>query len=170
MISVSQILSALAATPPSTNFGMPTENDLRRSALLYFLGAVIAALLALVSYFILIHLPLYLHCIPTREQVKMIQSLETDTNLIKATFNKIRILAFAVGFVFFVTLSLFPSITASIKSVVKVENKSKFRQDYLFIPLHFLVNNVGDWFGRCIPSLQTFITTDPVKLAYMSIA
>ncbi|CAG8610987.1 13229_t:CDS:2 [Funneliformis mosseae] len=166
-IAVSQILSALMI-PPSSNLD---ENDLRRSALLYFICATIISLVTLISYFILIRLPLYLHYI----QVRMIQNAESventyDQKLLKETFNKIRILAFTVGFVFFVTLSLFPSITTSIKSVVDEENKSKFRQDYLFIPLHFLIFNIGDWLGRSLPSLQSFVTTDSVKLALMSIA
>ncbi|CAI2185089.1 1388_t:CDS:2 [Funneliformis geosporum] len=139
-IAVSQILSALTV-PISSNLNMSKENDLRH----------------------------------TREQVRMIQSAENvettyDTKLLIGTFNKIRILAFTVGFVFFVTLSLFPSITASIKSIVVEHDKSKFHQDYLFIPLHFLVFNIGDWLGRCLPSLESFSTTDSKKLALMSIA
>jgi len=165
-VAIFQILSALAA-PPSTPFDTPTENDLSRSTLLYFLCAFIIAILALISfYFILIRLPFYLHY---REQVRNVETTY-DTNSIKATFSKIRILAFAVGFVFAVNLSVFPSITASIKSTVKDENKSKFHQDYLFIPLHFLIFNLGDWLGRYLPLLQFFNITDPVTLARMSIS
>jgi equilibrative nucleoside transporter 1/2/3 len=163
-----QILSALAV-PPSTSYDTPTEIDLSRSAFLYFLCAFIISFLTLISYFILIRLPLFLHYVSTRERVITTQDLY-DTNSIKVTFDKIRILAFTVGLVFFATLSVFPSITASIKSVVEDEGKSKFRQDYLFIPLHFLIFNLGDWFGRCLPSLQFFVVVDSAKLARMSIA
>jgi equilibrative nucleoside transporter 1/2/3 len=165
-VSIFQILSALAA-PPSASFDTPTENDLSLSALLYFLCAFIIAIFALISfYFILIRSPLYLHY---REQARRVE-ITYDTNSIRVTFDRIRILVFAVGFVFAVTLSVYPSITASIKSTVKDENKNKFQQDYLFIPLHFLIFNLGDWLGRFLPSLQFFIINDSVKLARMSIA
>ncbi|RIA99256.1 nucleoside transporter-domain-containing protein [Glomus cerebriforme] len=164
-IAFFQILSAFA-TPPSTSSDSPTENDLSYSALLYFLCAFMITLLALISFCILIRLPLYEHY---RKQARNIE-ITYDTNSIKATFYKIRTLAFVVGFVFAVTLSVFPSITASIKSTVKDENKSKFHQDYLFIPLHFLIFNLGDYGGRFLPSLQFFNITDSVKLARMSIA
>ncbi|GBC09097.1 hypothetical protein RclHR1_00860035 [Rhizophagus clarus] len=165
-VAVFQILSALAA-PPSTSFDAPTKNDLSRSALLYFLCAFIITIFALISfYFILIRSPLYLYYI---EQARRVETTHV-TNSIRATFDKIRILVFAVGLVFTVTLSVFPSITASITSTVKGENKSRFQEDYLFIPLHFLIFNLGDWFGRSLPFLQFFIITDSVKLALMSIA
>ncbi|PKY37388.1 hypothetical protein RhiirA4_390344 [Rhizophagus irregularis] len=165
-VAIFQILSALAA-PPSTTFDTLEENDLSRSALLYFLCAFIIVILALISfYFILIRSPLYLH---HREQARRVETI-CDINSIRATFDNIRILVFAVGFVFTVTLSVYPSITEYIKSTVKDENKNKFRQDYLFIPLHFLIFNLGDLLGRSLPSLQFFIITDSVKLARMSSA
>ncbi|RGB36173.1 nucleoside transporter-domain-containing protein [Rhizophagus diaphanus] len=165
-VAIFQILSALAA-PPSITFDTLEENDLSRSALLYFLCAFIIVILALISfYFILIRSPLYLH---HRDQARRVETI-CDINSIRATFDNIRILVFAVGFVFTVTLSVYPSITAYIKSTVKDENKNKFRQDYLFIPLHFLIFNLGDLLGRSLPSLQFFIITDSVKLARMSSA
>ncbi|CAG8432717.1 5699_t:CDS:2 [Diversispora eburnea] len=159
--SISQIFISLASA-----------DDLAHGAFIYFISAFIVIILAFILHFGLIRLPLYLHYIPIEKTIVENPPNLTNLNnrLILDTFAKIRIMAFAVAFVFVVTLGIFPSITALIKSVTDDENKNKFQMDYLFIPLHFLIYNLGDWFGRSLPTFESYVITDPKKLASMSIS
>ncbi|RHZ77343.1 hypothetical protein Glove_180g133 [Diversispora epigaea] len=158
--AISQIFSALASA-----------DDLAHGAFIYFISAFIVTLLALILYFGLIRLPLYLHYVPNEKNIVEDTPIINNLNnrLILDTFAKIRTMAFSVAFVFVVTLAVFPSITALIKSVVGDENKSKFQMDYFFIPLHFLIYNLGDWFGRLLPTIESCVITDQKKLASISI-
>ncbi|KAH9812077.1 nucleoside transporter-domain-containing protein [Melampsora americana] len=80
---------------------------------------------------------------------------------------KIRSLGLSVFWVFFVTLAVFPSITGSIISTNSAQiNPSKssaflqnWRNPLIFIPLHFLCFNCGDWLGRIIPQLFSNLST-----------
>lgn len=62
----------------------------------------------------------------------------------------------AVGYVFIVTLSVFPPITASIRSTNPVPPSETGRisifSPILFTSLHFLVFNIGDYVGRAVCS------------------
>jgi len=60
-------------------------------------------------------------------------------------FKKIRLLAITVLFVFTVTLSLFPSVTAKIHAVS--DSSNRFFND-LFVPFSFVMFNLFDWLGR----------------------
>ncbi|EGG06028.1 uncharacterized protein MELLADRAFT_87542 [Melampsora larici-populina 98AG31] len=74
---------------------------------------------------------------------------------------KIRSLGLSVFWVFFVTLAVFPSITGSIISInsnqINPTSTSTFLKNWkhplIFIPLHFLCFNCGDWLGRIIPQI-----------------
>jgi equilibrative nucleoside transporter 1/2/3 len=55
----------------------------------------------------------------------------------------------SIGLIFFVTLSLFPSITGAVASRSSPSN-DLFSQR-LFVTLHFLVFNLADWFGKSLP-------------------
>ncbi|KAG8950066.1 hypothetical protein FRC00_007876, partial [Tulasnella sp. 408] len=60
----------------------------------------------------------------------------------------------AVGYVFIVTLSIFPPITASIRSTNPVPETGRISifSPILFTSLHFLVFNIGDYVGRALCS------------------
>lgn len=57
---------------------------------------------------------------------------------------------FAVAYVFIVTLSVFPPITASIRSV-HPPSSSALTHPLLFTAIHFLTFNIGDLIGRYLP-------------------
>ncbi|KAF9174907.1 hypothetical protein BGX21_008827 [Mortierella sp. AD011] len=65
------------------------------------------------------------------------------------------ILYITITLVFGLTLSLFPSLTALVESVNTDPKRSRIFGD-LFVPLHFLVYNIGDWSGRTLPSISYF--------------
>lgn len=57
-----------------------------------------------------------------------------------------------VIYIYIITLALFPSITTQVKSVNGIESS-------IFISIHFLLFNMGDWIGRTLPiwkSCQVF--------------
>lgn len=76
-----------------------------------------------------------------------------DTNAsIGQVVRKVRPLALAVGFIFFITLALFPATISMIRSVhnpLGIGNPAAGRKfGDLFLPLLFLIYNAGDFIGR----------------------
>jgi len=155
------------------------DKDLSNSAFKYFLSAHLVLMISLVSFIILTRLPLYTH-----HQTKTETETETETEIetiiedeqwpllnknssLRTTLKEMIKPALSIMFVFTVTLSLFPSITASIKSTAKNE-RSDYQQDYLFIPIHFLIFNMGDLIGRSLPIIQSFLIKNVNLLALMS--
>ncbi|KAF9926672.1 hypothetical protein FBU30_003785 [Linnemannia zychae] len=65
------------------------------------------------------------------------------------------VLYIAIAMVFSLTLSLFPSLTALVESTNTAPDRSRISGD-LFVPLHFLIFNLGDWAGRTLPSIVWF--------------
>ncbi|XP_071334173.1 equilibrative nucleoside transporter 2-like isoform X4 [Trachinotus anak] len=68
---------------------------------------------------------------------------------VKEVFKKIWVMAFCVTFVFTVTLSVFPAVTADVKTIFP----GKWERFFLSVCC-FLMFNINDWFGRTI---TTFI-------------
>lgn len=91
---------------------------------------------------------------------------------------KIRLLGVSVFWCFFVSLSVFPSITASILSVNDPETSptspptsgSIWTQPIIFVALHFVVFNFGDWAGRALPQIPWMVFRGKWKLAGASAA
>ncbi|KAF8926536.1 hypothetical protein BGZ58_011108 [Dissophora ornata] len=65
------------------------------------------------------------------------------------------ILYFSIMLVFGLTLSLFPSLTALVESTNTAPDRPRVFGD-LFVPLHFLTYNLGDWAGKALPSFAWF--------------
>ncbi|XP_039996178.1 equilibrative nucleoside transporter 2-like isoform X2 [Xiphias gladius] len=71
-----------------------------------------------------------------------------DKNSVIQVFKKIWVMAFCVTFVFTVTLSVFPAVTAD----VKTSFPGKWERFFLSVCC-FLMFNVSDWIGRTITTL-----------------
>ncbi|KAG0209510.1 hypothetical protein BGX28_010283 [Mortierella sp. GBA30] len=65
------------------------------------------------------------------------------------------LLYISITLVFALTLSLFPSLTALVESTNTSPDRNRIAGD-LFVPLHFLAYNLGDWTGKALPSLAWF--------------
>ncbi|KAL0077443.1 nucleoside transporter-domain-containing protein [Phycomyces blakesleeanus] len=185
-VAVSSILSALAG---STN-SPPDEAAIARSAFLYFMTALLITVAALIGRFVVARQPFYLRHITfetvpaSASDVSSEDDVESSSQLfateslsVSRVFCKSAGLIFAVGYVFFITLALFPSITALIKSVHQIEvplrsmtGRNRFFDDDIFVAFHFLLFNVGDWVGRTMPIIQAFRTFDTRALTFMSLA
>ncbi|CAG8495586.1 15241_t:CDS:10 [Acaulospora morrowiae] len=162
--ALAQIFSSLKEEPLADN--TLSEDALAKNAYIYFFSAFTISLTALISYLVLLRSSFYRHYVPIKNTTPRQPMI---TRPLLDTLKKVRVLAFAVTLVFVVTLGVFPSITSSIKSVVDEGNRKKFQKDYLFIPLHFLFYNLGDWLGRNLPTIDLLIITDQRKLAMLSI-
>ncbi|WWC85263.1 uncharacterized protein L201_000125 [Kwoniella dendrophila CBS 6074] len=74
----------------------------------------------------------------------------------------------AVAYVFIVTLSIFPAVTTTILSTH--QPTPRLLQPDVFIPLHFLIFNIGDYCGRTyLPSIKSLFTTSPARLLSLSL-
>lgn len=71
---------------------------------------------------------------------------------------------FAVGYVFAITLSVFPPITVSIQST------NPATHPLLFSAFHFLVYNIGDFLGRSVCSIPRLLIWSANKLLVLSLA
>ncbi|KAI9014393.1 equilibrative nucleoside transporter [Phycomyces nitens] len=184
-VAVSSILSALAG---STN-SPPDEAAIARSAFLYFMTALIITVAALIGRFVVVRQRFYLRhitfeTVPASASDDRLEDVESSSQMfateslsVSRVFCKSAGLIFAVGYVFFITLALFPSITALIKSVHQIEvplrsltRRNRFFDDDIFVAFHFLLFNVGDWVGRTMPIIRVFQTFDTRALTLMSLA
>ncbi|CAG8675593.1 14484_t:CDS:1 [Ambispora leptoticha] len=167
IVSITQIVAAAIGSASSNQ--EPELEDLIGVASKYFISTFVVALVALITFNILVRLSIYEHYTSRDQQQSYdFDGISSTVKFLYETFKKLQTFAFAVFLTFVVTLSLFPSITASIKSVAKPEDRQKFQLDYLFIPIHFLLFNVGDLIGRNLPGWDFFMITSQKKLTIFS--
>ncbi|XP_068164769.1 equilibrative nucleoside transporter 2-like [Antennarius striatus] len=87
----------------------------------------------------------------TDETKRAFVSLESEKEQTKSSvlevFKKIWLMAFCVTFVFTVTLSVFPAVTADVKTIF-----SKNWERFFITVSCFLTFNINDWIGRSITS------------------
>ncbi|KAG0346318.1 hypothetical protein BG004_001936 [Podila humilis] len=78
------------------------------------------------------------------------------------------LLYISIALVFGLTLSLFPSLTALVQSTNTAPDRPRTSGD-LFVPLHFLTYNLGDWTGKALPSFGWFApnTTHPTRKQHL---
>ncbi|EJD54145.1 hypothetical protein AURDEDRAFT_96686 [Auricularia subglabra TFB-10046 SS5] len=75
-----------------------------------------------------------------------------------------------VAYVFVVTLSVFPAITASVKpSHPAPDGTPSLAHPYMFTALHFLLFNIGDWLGRYLCSFPRFVIWNGKVLAILAV-
>ncbi|WVQ70358.1 uncharacterized protein L199_008585 [Kwoniella botswanensis] len=93
---------------------------------------------------------------------------EEKKGLTRKVFKKNSLLMVAVAWVFIVTLSIFPPITTMIVSTH--QPTPRLLQPDVFIPLHFLLFNIGDYCGRTyLPSISLLFTTSPPRILFLSL-
>ncbi|KAI8371566.1 nucleoside transporter-domain-containing protein [Radiomyces spectabilis] len=182
-VAVSSIVSALAGSTTGT----PDPSASARSALIYFLSAFGITLAAFIGRLILSQQPFYTHQIrkdvpslsdDMEEEIDARDFLASEPPFsVMDTVRKSTGLIFAVGYIFMVTLAVFPSITALIKSVrrhdpsgLATPNHNRFFDDDIFVAFHFLLFNVGDWVGRTMPIIDSLRTFNVKALVTMSVA
>ncbi|KAG2224609.1 hypothetical protein INT45_003749 [Circinella minor] len=207
-VAVASILSAFAGSATDT----PDEAGVTRSAFLYFMSAFLITVAALIGRVIVTRRPFYIRQMnmdpallsnspldedEIEEQEQLLddeqrffsnnhsdnRSQQQQTELsIFAVVRKSSGLVFAVAYIFVITLIVFPSITALIKSVSRhlpattsaattpiYINNNRFLDDDVFVAFHFVLFNVGDWVGRLLPILESMRTFKPKLLVWFSL-
>lgn len=91
---------------------------------------------------------------------------KSDRLSFRSILYELRYHASAVFCVFFVTLALFPALTASV--VPSGDTESIYA--HLFVPLGFLCSGIGDWIGRTIPARPSWILTNEKWLLALSLS
>ncbi|KAF0555357.1 Solute carrier family 29 equilibrative nucleoside transporter, member 1/2/3 [Gigaspora margarita] len=166
IVSVFEIVSAITIENKKT----PTDAELSQMAFACFLFSMFITLLSIITYFILTWSPLYRHYFPPQETLIIHPIDQTLSNhSLQSTFNRIQLLCFAIFYDFTITLGLYPSITAFITSTTPIQNRYLFQQDYLFIPIHFLIFNIFDWIGRSLPGFKSLVITSKYYLLIFSL-
>ncbi|CAG8468358.1 9911_t:CDS:2 [Paraglomus brasilianum] len=162
-VSIVQLFSAWATEKSD----LPSA-DLQEGAFYYFLAVSGTAVMAAVSFIALRRMRFYRHYsqLPTEQALP---NNSTNSPSISGTFRLVRTHAYANALVFLVTLALFPSITASIRSVSQRAESKESSQNDLFIPFHFLIFNVGDWLGRVLIRADQVTSITPNSLLKFSL-
>jgi equilibrative nucleoside transporter 1/2/3 len=167
IVSLCQLFAAIGSSSSSSSAGTavaakdPLEqyaDQLRNSAFVFFLIATVMTAFALLCHFTLIRLPFYRLTIRGAEQSKATDKaggddVEDQPVSLWTVVYKVRVLGVAVFWIFFVTLSVFPAITASILSVHEIDDDAglSFFSPTVFVPVGFVIFNFGDWMGRAAP-------------------
>jgi solute carrier family 29 (equilibrative nucleoside transporter), member 1/2/3 len=154
--SLAQVLSVLAVPPadrPPDTF-MP-DRPRPPAAFLYFFTAVAVSLVALVCFQPLVqrHKRLTAHCVAEEgpDSQGSVQNARHHVGLI-TLFRKLRWLAASVFLCFAVTM-FFPVFTVKIQSVNWPNSRWLVYSPGVFIPLGFLLWNLGDLTGRFVSLL-----------------
>uniref|UniRef100_A0A8C2WIB8 Solute carrier family 29 member 2 n=1 Tax=Cyclopterus lumpus TaxID=8103 RepID=A0A8C2WIB8_CYCLU len=129
-----------------------SDADFETAALGYFITPCVGTLVTLFSYLLL---PRLAKVDPSPEGPKgaflpmeQVEKGQAKAS-VKEVFKKIWVMAFCVTFVFTVTLSVFPAVTADVRTSSPGGNWERF-----FISVCcFLFFNVSDWLGRSVTTV-----------------
>ncbi|BGP61543.1 hypothetical protein NBRC10512_006748 [Rhodotorula toruloides] len=165
-LSDPQLVADLAAAVPPP--------AVRQTAFTFFLTVGIFAAVSLVSYWVLLRLPLYRLVIRAsfdEDAATTKPKQAASSTSLHVVERKVRHLGIAMLLIFAVTLAVFPSITATIVSVKTGEPDVKlFQRPELFVPLGFAVFAAGDWLGRVMPQWEKLAWTNWKILMGISVA
>lgn len=136
---------------------LPTASS-NISAFIYFIAASFLSATALMGRFCISHNSYY------RAQKKVTPTGPVEHVSVGRVVSESARYAFCVGYLFVVTIMVFPSITSLVKPVKPTIDGN------LFVAFHFLIFNIGDWMGRTLPLYKMFVTTNINRIVLLSIA
>ena len=168
--SMAQILSVLAVPEPDHWDGAPPEptavsNENTTSAFIYFLTATGISAVTIVTVF-----PLLLKRIRVQNSQVVAFTPNTEDGMgsrkrevvgMMTLYRKLSWLPPTIFTCFLVTM-FFPVFTQKVLSVVPADEASRILQPATFIPLGFLVWNIGDLTGRLLTLVPTSFRTRPI--------
>ncbi|KAI8875598.1 hypothetical protein K501DRAFT_233441 [Backusella circina FSU 941] len=178
IVAVSSILSALSVKTNVIVDGTSVDS----SAFSYFLTAFGITLASLLSRSYITTNSFYRSQMLQSSEILVDdveeESIEEAPVTVMQVVRKSYGLVLSLGYIFVITLMLFPSITALIKSVRRHDPIpsirdnddifSRFFDDDIFVAFHFLLFNVGDWVGRIMPIWKIFVTYKVNYLVFLS--
>ncbi|KAJ5899765.1 hypothetical protein N7495_004509 [Penicillium taxi] len=154
-----QIASVLAVPrKASSDQDQYMQGSSPKSAFIYFITATGVSVVTLLAFFYLIKTRAspQLKSSNENENESLMDGAHSKSISLWSLFNKLRYLSCSVALCFTITMMSFPVYTAEILSVNNPE-KSRMYDAPVFIPLAFLVWNLGDFLGRmavAIPRLS----------------
>ncbi|KAJ9048456.1 hypothetical protein DSO57_1034948 [Entomophthora muscae] len=176
LVSVAQlIVSFTGDQQEKKNKGLgiaptPHNDAIIEQALIYFTSAFFITLFSTISFYYLQRHPLFSYtCIELDasdedDAGKTLQeTLLEQWRIVKNLVCEQLDLVFYLFLAFTITLALFPSLTASVRSV----NSSGFVAKY-FTQLSFVAYNVGDLIGRYLPTISGLLIESPRGIGMLS--
>uniref|UniRef100_A0A8C9YWT2 Solute carrier family 29 member 2 n=1 Tax=Sander lucioperca TaxID=283035 RepID=A0A8C9YWT2_SANLU len=125
-----------------------SDADSETAALGYFITPCVGTLVTLFSYLLLPRLEFAQYYLNKGSKYEA----DTTDELLKGGIF-IWVMAFCVTFVFTVTLSVFPAVTADVRTSFPGKWGMSFPQFHFMIMCCFLIFNINDWFGRTVTTL-----------------
>jgi len=174
--SVAQILSVLAVPAPNSWTTAAQENAIMNqenttSATVYFLTATSISILSLLAVVPLVRKHnriLESHMLTSVTSIEEAEQAKRKVASMWTLYKKLHWLAASV-FICFVVTMFFPVFTQKIVSVVPENEAPRLLRAAAFIPLGFLVWNLGDLAGRLITLLPFRMRHHPVVLFVFSL-
>ncbi|KAJ9651502.1 hypothetical protein H2198_009230 [Neophaeococcomyces mojaviensis] len=174
---LTQIISVLVISSPGESAGAAAESH--TSAFIYFITATVVSVIALLAFFYLLRRQAHAAALQSAKDAQvhgtsegdiLASSHHSDSTPERTTvglwtlFRKLPFLSSGVFICFAVTMIGFPVFTASIRSVSNIDSA-------IFIPLAFLVWNIGDLAGRLVTiSPKLSLTHYPFALFCIAMA
>ncbi|KAI9742572.1 MAG: hypothetical protein M1818_003712 [Claussenomyces sp. TS43310] len=176
--AMAQIISVLAVPPPRPHLesdapAPPPPHESSTSALIYFLTAAVVCIITFLAFIPLVRRHNRLVEANMMESVTSVEEAERARRKVVGLltlFKKLHWLALAIFICFAVTM-FYPVFTAQIISNNASPGKgSRILQPSSFIPLAFLLWNLGDLLGRMLSILPFSLTRRPLLLFAFSVA
>ncbi|KAF8510363.1 nucleoside transporter-domain-containing protein [Hysterangium stoloniferum] len=188
LVSLIQVLTTLAGIRKASILDAVDEEEAARGAFLFFASSTLFLLSTLVLHSWLLTMPAFRSVVIPYEASKNLIRVDEDRGTLVADRNvddhkslasarrdhiievgKMNLeYNVAIGYVYLVTLSVFPPVTSSIRSV-HYPPDSLFSHPLMFTSIHFLLFNVGDLLGRYLPMIRCLQTGSSRWLLYMSL-
>jgi equilibrative nucleoside transporter 1/2/3 len=185
-------LAQIAIIVFTSNEGPRTPDAENKNAFYYFLNTFFVMAVSVLVFLLIQRSPFYAHyvCSPktllpedqteafmesaasvSSSSAQSIGEVEEDDQstgggTLSSTLGDISSYVLAMFLLFSITLSVFPAITSSVSSV----NTTNTLLESLFVPLHFLLFNGGDWIGRLLASVSSLQIRHGRSLILASVA
>lgn len=175
--SIAQILSVLALPAAGQHANSTSQRSLlsdqtAKSAFLYFMAATTISVLTLAAVFPLIRKHNRMVEVNMASSITSVDEAEQAHRKVVSMwqlYKKLHWFAAAVFACFAITM-FFPVFTQKIFSVIPEVGAPRLLQPAVFIPLGFLVWNLGDLCGRVSSALPFLVIRHPVVIFVLSIA
>lgn len=161
---------------PDGPSGPDDGTRLRHSALIFFLFSTAFALVSIAIYALLVRTSLFKRVAASRKSLAVDKGAAPKVDIL-LVMRKTKLLGLSVFWTFLVTLCVFPAITASILSVndplhsaaARGERPPLWSDPVVFVAIHFLVFNIGDWLGRLLPGIPGLLLQKEWQLVTMTL-
>jgi len=169
--ALAPLVVALVADPATSS----TPESIATRALIVFVLCGIVIIIAYLAYFVLQRTDIYSYYMNNAaynewgfdKEPKRLQGGD-----IMHVVRRTSLLAIAQAWVWLVSLSLFPAVTGGVNSYATGPGalQGRWADKAIFVGLHYLVYNCGDWTGRILTGLSRFfVSTSPIVIVTVAL-